>query len=351
MIKAYYRKKILSFLKPAETSRGVMHHKPSWYIFLVDEVNPEIKGIGECPIIPGLSAETEEKVDRKIKEICQIINQGNIKAVSELPDFPSIGFGIETALHDLRTGGKRELFTTDFTAGRSCIRINGLIWMGTKDAMLKQVEEKLNQGFRCLKLKIGSRDPGDELQMLKSLRSRFTSKELELRVDANGAFEPRVAMDILRKLAEVEIHSIEQPIRPGQWEEMAKLCMNSPVHVALDEELLGKHTVQEKQSLISAIRPHYLVLKPGLLGGFRQTIEYLALAKQENIGWWITSALESNIGLNAIAQWAFTLNSPMVQGLGTGRLYRQNVLCPLVLEGDKLFYYPQKGWNLSFIES
>jgi L-alanine-DL-glutamate epimerase-like enolase superfamily enzyme len=180
---------------------------------------------------------------------------------------------------------------------------------------------------------------------------RFNARELELRVDANGAFEVDVAMEILRKLADLEIHSIEQPIKPGQWEEMARLCMNPPVPVALDEELLGKPAYEEKRLLISRVRPQYLIIKPGLLGGFQQAGEYITIANQENIGWWVTSALESNIGLNAIAQWTFMLSSSLAQGLGTGKLYRQNIECPLTLNGEKMFYYTSKGWDLSFIES
>jgi len=328
-----------------------MHHKPSWYLFLIDDKTPEIKGIGECSIIPGLSMETEDAVDNKIQEICQTLNTENFNAAPEIPDYPSVAFGLESAWLDLKKGGKRELFSSAFTDGRSGIRINGLIWMGTKDYMLGQVEEKLNQGFGCLKFKMGSRNINDELHLLKSVRGRFNARELELRVDANGAFDVDFAMEIVKKLADLEVHSVEQPIKPGQWEEMERLCRNSPIPVALDEELLGEYTLEEKRSLVSGIHPQYLVLKPGLLGGFQQATEYIALAKQENIGWWITSALESNIGLNAIAQWTFTLGGSMAQGLGTGRLYRQNVACPLTLEGDKLFYRSPTGWDLSFIES
>lgn len=328
-----------------------MNQKPSWYIFLADDVIPEIKGIGECSIIPGLSLETEDMVDHQINDLCRTINQENLDVAAELPLYPSIAFGMETALLDLKTGGRRELFSTEFTDGQTCIYINGLIWMGAKKYMLKQVEEKLNQKFRCLKLKIGLQRYPDELQIIKYIRKHFHAKELELRVDANGAFDPGSVMEMLKKLADMEVHSVEQPIKPGQWEEMALLCRNSPIPVALDEELTGKPTLEQKRSLIYAIRPHYLVLKPGLLGGFQQAEEYLNLAKQNNIGYWITSALESNIGLNAIAQWTFTLGNPIAQGLGTGKLYRQNVKCPLTLEGDRMFYHASKGWDLSYIES
>jgi len=351
MIKAWYNKKKLFFLKPAGTSRGVLHHKPSWFLFLADDKNPEIRGIGECSIIPGLSREKEDMVDQKINAVCRIINRDGLAAVPGLPEYPSVAFGLETALQDLRTGGRRELFPSDFTQGISFIRINGLIWMGPMESMLKQVEEKLKQGFRCLKFKMGSLHPEDELQLLRTVRNRFNARELELRVDANGAFEVHAAMEIIKKLAELEVHSIEQPIKPGRWEEMAWLCLHSPVPVALDEELPGRVTWEEKRSLITTIRPQYLVLKPGLLGGFQQAGDYISLAKQENIGWWITSALESNIGLNAIAQWTFMQANPLAQGLGTGKIYRHNVICPLTLKGENMFYSPSKKWNLSFTAS
>jgi o-succinylbenzoate synthase len=350
MIKALYRKKVLQFRNPTETSRGVLQQKPSWYVFLYDDQEPEIKGIGECSIIPGLSLETEEKVDGVLEQICCRINAGNFDFQTGLPDFPSLYFGIEMALLDLKTGGKKQLFPSAFTEGKSCIPINGLIWMGKMSYILQQIEEKINQHFSCLKLKIGALNIENELKILESVRKRFNARELELRVDANGAFEPEFAMELLKKLADLEVHSIEQPIKPGQPEAMARLCMNSPVPVALDEELSGKFTIEEKFAIIQHIHPQYLIIKPGLLGGFQEANEYVTLAREENIGWWITSALESNIGLNAIAQWTFTLGSSRFQGLGTGQLYHHNIDCPLTLEGDKLFYYPGKGWDLSFIE-
>ena len=351
MIKASYLKKILSFIRPAETSRGILTRKPSWYITLSDDEVPEIHGIGECSIIPGLSRETEEMVDRKIHEVCSDINHKGIADTTDLEGYPSIVFGIETAMTDFKTGGRKILFPSSFTEGRSAVRINGLIWMGSIDYLLKQVEEKLDQGYACLKFKIGSLRSEEELGLLKSIRDRFSARDLELRVDANGAYAYDAALEIMKQLADLEVHSIEQPIKPGRWEEMAQLCMHAPVPVALDEELLGKHDPEEKRLLVKRVHPQFLVLKPGLLGGFRQAMEYIALAKKEKIGWWITSALESNIGLNAIAQWAFVHGGALAQGLGTGKLYRQNVSCPLSLEGDRLFFRPEKDWNLSFIES
>jgi o-succinylbenzoate synthase len=312
---------------------------------------PGTEGIGECSIIPGLSHETEEKVDRKIDEVCRIINRKGSFDYTDLTGYPSLTFGFETALTDLKTGGKKILFPSSFTEGRSFVRINGLIWMGPVDYLLKQVEEKLDQGFGCLKFKIGSLHGEQDLELIQSVRNRFSARELELRVDANGAFSFHSALEIMKKLADLEVHSIEQPIKPNLWEEMALLCMKAPVPVALDEELLGKYNPEEKKLLVTRIHPQFLVLKPGLLGGFEKTMEYIALAKRENIGWWITSALESNIGLNAIAQWTFAYGSSMAQGLGTGKLYEQNIPCPLFLEGDRLFFRPGEKWNLSFIRS
>jgi o-succinylbenzoate synthase len=351
MIKASCCKRNLSFVRPAGTSRGILTRKPSWYIFLEDDESPEIEGIGECSIIPGLSRETEETVDRKIHEVCRTINRKGNVTISGLAGYPSLAFGIETALTDMKTGGKKILFPSSFTGSRSFIRINGLVWMGPMDFLVKQVEEMLNQGFGCLKFKIGSLRPEEDLQLIESVRNRFPARELELRVDANGAYSFNTALEIMKKLADLEVHSIEQPIKPDLWEEMARLCMNAPVPVALDEELLGRYDHEEKRLLVTRIHPQFLVLKPGLLGGFQQAMEYIALAERENIGWWITSALESNIGLNAIAQWTFTFGSSLAQGLGTGRLYRQNISCPLTLEGDRLIYQPGEGWDLSFIKS
>jgi o-succinylbenzoate synthase len=351
MIQACYRKKILTFKRPTLTSRGILTEKPSWYIFLRDDTVHDVTGTGECSVIPGLSRETEEMTDRKIAELCTHINNKGITGQDDLTGFPSLQFGLETAMTDLMAGGNKVLFPSDFTRGKAYIRIHGLIWMGTLDYLHAQIEDKLKQGFICIKLKIGTGRTADELRLLKSIRNRYDAEEVELRVDANGAFEPGEAMEILKRLADLEVHSVEQPIRAGQWEEMAWLCRQAPVPVALDEELLWHHSAREKRSLLSALHPGYLVLKPGLLGGFQQAKEYMDIARELNIDWWINSAMESNIGLNAITQWTYTLGSQMVQGLGTGTLYRENVICPLTTEGDKIFYDAQQAWNTSIIES
>ncbi len=327
-----------------------MHEKPVWYLFLYDDREPEIKGIGECSYIPGLNAETEADIDNKIKETCNKINHGYFDFKQGVNSYPSINFAVETALIDLRSGGERKLFHSDFVSGKDCIPINGLIWMGKRDEMLQQINDKLKKNYRCLKLKIGALDIDEELEILDYIRRHADSKKLELRVDANGAFKPGNVMKVLEKLSRFDVHSIEQPIGKGQWDDMAYICSNSPIAVALDEELIGHFDSVEKEMLINQIKPQYLVLKPGLLGGFKEASEYIRLAQNAGIGWWITSSLESNIGLNAIAQWTYTLRSNMPQGLGTGLLYRQNIDCPLELSGDSLCYNNQKKWDLSFIE-
>lgn len=348
MIKASYLKKTLHFIRPAGTSRGILHEKPVWYVFLHDDKEPEIKGIGECSYIPGLNAETENDIDKKIEEICYIINQGCFDFNQWLPSYPSINFGIETALIDLRSGGERKLFPSDFVSGNDCISINGLIWMGKRDEIIQQINEKLQKNYCCLKLKIGALDLDEELEILGYIRRHADSAKLELRLDANGAFKPCNVMNVLEKFSRFDVHSIEQPIARGQWRDMAYICNNSPVPIALDEELTGHLSSDEKAELINQIKPQYLVLKPGLLGGFNQALEYIQLAQKTGIGWWITSSLESNIGLNAIAQWTYTLGNNMPQGLGTGLLYKENVQSPLELSGDRLCFNTQKKWDLSF---
>jgi o-succinylbenzoate synthase len=350
MIKAFYRKKVLHFNYPARTSRGVLINKPAWFVFLYRSQIPEITGIGECSIIPGLSRETEDQAAYELDSVCRRINQGEFSFKDGLSDLPSVRFGLETAKLDLDGSGLRILYPSAFTRGETCIHINGLIWMGDTRFMEEQIEEKLNQHFTCLKLKIGDLNLEDELAILRSLRQRFRAGVLEIRLDANGAFDPEKAPEILKRLSDLQIHSVEQPIKAGNWDAMAAICKSSPVPVALDEELLNRPGFSEKQSLLEHINPQYLVLKPGLLGGFQQAGEYIKLAEMTGTGWWITSSLESNIGLNAISQWTFMQGNPMPQGLGTGKLFRQNIESPLVLEGDKLFYLPERGWDLKFIQ-
>lgn len=340
----------LTFKQAAGTSRGVLHTKSTYFLKIWDDSTPEIVGLGECNLFAGLSSDDKPDYELVLNKVCKNVNF-YVQNLDALKEWPSIRFGLEMALIDNQQGGTRLLFSTDFTNGSAGIPINGLIWMGEKRFMKNQIQEKLEQGFRCLKLKIGAIDFSDELELIRMVREEFSSDILELRVDANGAFEPAEALEKLKKLAVFQIHSIEQPIRQGQQSEMKQLCSQSPIPIALDEELIGVKDSGEKEHLLNEIRPQYLILKPALLGGFSASQEWIGLAEKQDIPWWITSALESNIGLNAIAQWTYSLQSKMYQGLGTGQLYSNNVKSPLLIEKARLFYNPQSEWdfaNLNF---
>jgi o-succinylbenzoate synthase len=329
------------FRFPAGTSRGVLLQKVSSFLKLTVD---GITGIGECSTIPGLSPDPEDTYFSKLKEVCEKLQDGISPSDIDLQEFPSIQFGLETALSDLKTGGKQLLFPSSFTEGKAGIPINGLIWMGDKSFMQQQIKSKLAAGFRCLKMKIGAIDFESELAILMEIRRNFSPKELELRLDANGAFTPDEALVKLEKLAAFHIHSIEQPILQGQYQAMEKLCANSPVPVALDEELIS-FPLERSVELLRQLKPAYIILKPSLLGGFKNSEKWIEAAHKTNTGWWVTSALESNIGLNAIAQWTATLNNPMPQGLGTGQLYHNNIESPLEIRGAELWYDSEKLWS------
>jgi o-succinylbenzoate synthase len=348
-MKAYFQKHILKFKKPAGTSRGVLLQKPSWYIYLYNEDESPYKGIGEVSILPGLSIDNELIIEQKLSEICASINNGTFDFRKPITDFPAINFGVEMAMLDYKCKGSKILFPSEFTKGNVGISTNGLIWMGKLEDMQQQISQKIDAGFRCLKIKIGAINIDDELRVLKSIRQQFSVRNLELRVDANGAFSFSEAREILKRLSDLEVHSIEQPILASQVNEMAALCENPPIPIALDEELIGKYTFDEKQKLIEQIRPQFLILKPSLLGGFKESADWINIAKELGLGWWATSALESNIGLNAIAQWVAMQDTGMYQGLGLGNLYEQNIQCPLRLVGEKLFYKPDVNWNYEFV--
>ncbi len=348
MLQLSYKKHVFTFKRPAGTSRGVLRQKTSYYLLVHDTENPGITGIGECSTIKGLSPDPWGRYEETLEAVCRGPEPPEYWLGSRLDDFPSIRFGLETALLDRQKGGRRILFPSAFTQGNKGIPINGLIWMGDADFMKTQISEKLEAGFRCIKLKIGALDFEKELELLRMIRQEHNEKELELRVDANGAFGPEEAMEKLKRLSEFGIHSIEQPIRQGQWEEMAKLCKKSPIPIALDEELIGLKTTEEIQKMVETIHPQYLILKPSLLGGFARSRQFIAVAEQNGAGWWVTSALEGNIGLNAIAQWTFLLENPMPQGLGTGQLFTNNIPSPLYIEGDQLKFDPENRWGLSW---
>lgn len=336
MLKAVYSKYLLDFKEPGGTSRGVLTRKETWFIKIYDDTEPERNGIGECAVFRGLSADDRPGFEEKLQEVCR--NIGSIKPECDLSEWSSIRFGVEMAFADLKHGGGRILFPSLFTESNKAIEINGLIWMGDKTTMQQRIVEKLNAGFRCIKLKIGAIDFEAELSLLKAIRSQFKRDEIELRVDANGAFAPNEAIYKLEQLARFDLHSIEQPVRQGQWDEMARLCRVSPIPIALDEELIGIDAPAEKKRMLNYIRPSYIILKPALAGGFSGSKEWIEAAEEEHISWWITSALESNIGLNAIAQWAYTFQNPIPQGLGTGQIYTNNTPSFLNLKGSALSF-------------
>ena len=346
MIKANYKKYILNFKNPSGTSRGILRTKETWFIIL--EENGKT-GVGETGLFRGLSIDDIPNYEEKLIWVCKNINLGLENLLKALYEFPSIQFGLEQAFLSLHSEDKFELFPSQFTRGEKSIPINGLVWMGDKEFMKNQIKEKLSIGFSCIKMKIGAIDFDTEIELLKSIRKEFSSNEIELRVDANGAFNPKNALEKLEILSELEIHSIEQPIKQGQINDMAQLCAKTPLPIALDEELIGIFSFEEKKKLLKMIQPQYIILKPSLTGGFAGSKEWVNLADDTNCGWWIASALESNIGLNAIAQFSDTLQSDLPQGLGTGGLFTNNFVSPLEVSRGTLQYNPNRNWNFKLI--
>ncbi len=332
-MKADYFKYILQFKRPSGTSRGVLLDKETFILEISDGGK---KGIGECAVFRGLSFDDRPDYEEKLKWLCENIQQDPEFLKEELKEFPSIWFGYEQASLNLQYSGKI-YFPSEFTEGKSAITINGLIWMGDIDYMQEQIQDKLDQGFHCIKLKIGV-NWNSEREVLQQLRQNFSKEVLELRVDANGGFTADKAKTVLRQLADLHIHSIEQPVRAGNPYEMAALCAETPTPIALDEELIGIVNFEDKKTLLETIKPQYIILKPSLVGGFSGSDEWISLAEEQKIGWWITSALESNIGLNAIAQYTFTKKNPMPQGLGTGSLFTNNFTSDLDLKGELLYF-------------
>ena len=344
-MKATFFKHTLQFKQASGTSRGVLTYKDTWFIELE---NNAFKGIGECGMFKGLSIDHRDDFEETLRWACQNIHLGLDALLGQLVAFPSIQFGLEMAFRSLNQKSPFELFPSEFTKGQDSIPINGLIWMGESSFMKQQIKDKLEAGFSCIKLKIGALNFDKELALLKSIRDEFDAQTIEIRVDANGAFKPREALEKLKRLSEFNLHSIEQPIKQGQLQEMAQLCLDTPLPIALDEELIGVFSVTNKQVLLQTIKPQYIILKPTLVGGFKGSQEWIDVAESHNIGWWVTSALESNIGLNAIAQWTYTLKNNLPQGLGTGGLFTNNVQAPLVVNSGRLFYDLKTKWNLKF---
>jgi len=341
---ASYFKYILHFKQPSGTSRGVLTDKETWFIIL--EENGK-KGIGECGILRGLSADDRPDYEEKLKWACDNIHLGEQKLWEHLIEFPSIQFGIEMAFQSLKSENPFVLFPSKFTTGEKSIVINGLVWMGDEAFMKQQIEDKIAQGFTCIKLKIGAIDFDKELDLLRFIRQNFDEKTIEIRVDANGAFDENEALYKINQITGFKLHSIEQPIQKNHTDMMSVLCKSTNLPIALDEELIGVFTLAEKEQLLQKIRPQYIILKPSFIGGFRGTLEWISLAEKFNIGWWITSALESNVGLNAIAQFTFLQNNTMPQGLGTGSLYTNNFDCPLEVSQGQLWYRNELDWKFT----
>lgn len=344
-MKASYFKYNLAFKRPSGTSRGVLTEKETWFIIL--EENGK-KGIGECGILRGLSADDRLDYEEKLQWTCDNIHLGEEKLWQELIEFPSIQFGVEMAFLSMKSKNPFILFPSKFTSGEKSILINGLVWMGDDVFMKRQIEEKIAQGFNCIKLKIGAIDFDKELQLLRFIRDNFDENQIEIRVDANGAFSENEALNKINQLSGYKLHSIEQPIQKNHTDTMSVLCKNTNLPIALDEELIGIFSYEEKERLLQKVMPQYIILKPSFIGGIKGTNEWISLAEKYNIGWWITSALESNIGLNAIAQFTFMLNTTMPQGLGTGSLYTNNFDCSLVVKNGQLWYKPELDWKVEF---
>ena len=357
-LQAQYCKYRLNFTFEAGTSRGVLTCKDTYFIKVYDVSDPAIYGWGEAGPLQGLSLDDRPDFESKLHQFCQSVGEieppDKPEQITDIvkkaipDDFPAIRFGLETALLDWLLGGKRQILSNAWSQPPfRPIPINGLVWMGKPSFMREQIQRKLEQGFSCIKVKIGAIDFERELELLAYIRRQFSKEKITLRVDANGAFSPDEAMKKLEALAKYDIHSIEQPIRPGQWDQMQYLCEASPIPIALDEELIGAVDKDQKQQLLQTLRPQYIILKPTLLGGLAATAEWIEMAKNLNTGWWVTSALESNMGLNAIAQFTSSCDVTIPQGLGTGQLYHNNIPSPLDVDKGYLYWQQDKDWDLT----
>lgn len=349
-LRARFSKKVFHFNFKARTSRGLMKDKTSWFITLEATDRPGISGIGECAPLPGLSVDHTPDFEYILNKIVEEINASSLNVddmtwIGRLvpKDYPSIQFGLETALLDLQHGGTRMIFDNGFHKGEP-ISINGLIWMGDIDFMMDQINKKVAQGFRCLKLKVGGLDFDRECDILDYVRKRYFRDDITLRLDANGAFKTDDVLYKLEELGRFRVHSIEQPIRPG-LPEMEELCRKSPIPVAFDEELIGISGSADKRKLLETLKPQFIVLKPTLHGGITGCDEWISIAESLNIGWWITSALESSIGLNAICQFTANYHPGIPQGLGTGAIYSDNIASPLTVQAGKIFYDGTRSWQ------
>ncbi len=349
MLRATWKEIMLTPKFELGTSKGPITSRTVWYLIAWDSERPEVKGIGEAALFPGHSKEFPADVRTKLFELCADTSDWSQRLNGDLKYVPSVCFAVEQCLKDLGASGSKVLFPSTFTLGKQGIPINGLVWMGDKSTMKERIRDRIDAGFTTVKMKIGAIGIEDELALLKSVRGEFSAKDIILRVDANGAFDARTAPEVLKRLAELDIESIEQPVPPGLYEVMEELCASSPLPIALDEDLIGMNTRDTKADLLDSVKPQRIVVKPSLVGGWMAAEEWIALAKARGIEWWITSALESSIGLNAIAQWTATLDLRGAQGLGTGGVYSDNIPSPLEAIEGALYYRPEREWVLSRI--
>ncbi len=349
--RATFFRKVFTFNFKARTSRGPMKDKTAWFIKIADKEEPRRFGVGECGPLPGLSPELQPDYEDRLSQFIAGINRLEQNPVDTdfvtriiPPEYPSIVFGVETAWLDFINGGRRIVFDNSFREGKP-IPINGLVWMGDLDFMMDQINKKIAQGFRCVKLKVGGLDFGRECDILNYIRRRYYREDIQIRIDANGAFKLDDVLFKLEEMSKFGIHSVEQPIKPG-LEEMEELCRKSPIPVAFDEELIGVYSTDEKTRLLKKLKPQFIVLKPTLHGGIRGCEEWIAIAESMNIGWWVTSALESSVGLNAICQFTARYNPTFPQGLGTGAIYANNFKSPLTVENGTIFCDPNGMWEI-----
>lgn len=338
-MKAAFAPYRLIFKFKAGTSRGILTYKDTYFIKVWDEAEPEKFGIGECALFRGLSAEDTPDYETALENVCRCVSNDT---QVDLSRYSSICFGLETALYDFANGCRHEYYKSPFLEGESSLPINGLVWMGTKDEMIRRIDEKLDLGFTVIKIKIGAINFEEETDVIRHIRSRYSSSDVQIRLDANGGFSTDNALERIKILSDFDIHSLEQPIKAGNWEAMAALCEKSPIPIALDEELIGISDYMTMNELLKNIHPGYIILKPSLMGGIMRAEDWLKMAAQYDIGGWITSALESNVGLTALSQWVATLQPLIPQGLGTGNLFENNFVCPLELVGERLRYNPDK---------
>lgn len=342
-MKATFKKYLLNFKQASGTSRGIMNTKETYLLIIQD--NDKI-GIGECGLFRGLSYDDRLDYSDKLQWTCDNIYLGVDVLWNELREWPSIQFGIEQAFLSLQSNNPFVLFPSRFTKSSKAIPINGLVWMGSPEFMKQQIADKISSGFNCIKIKIGAIDFNEELNLIAGIRRDFSPEMIEIRVDANGGFYSTDALGKINQLSEFKIHSIEQPIKQNQYDSMAELCEITSIAIALDEELIGVTNLQDKENLLLKIKPQYIILKPSLVGGFKGSQEWINIAEKLGIGWWVTSALESNVGLNAIAQWTFTLENNMPQGLGTGGLFTNNFDTNLCVKNGHLWYSENKDISI-----